>query len=209
MHLRSIVFAFALGTGSLSGQSVPYSARVSLNVTEGTSGLLQSITSNALRRLQGIEVVSKLEKADYEWSIVAVCGAAGASGEVPCATSDTYAVAYSIRAPMTPRQAVGFWQDGQIFLGKDDSEVSGPAFEKLLSASDTLFAYVRFQSTEVATGVMLLGRDRIEPALDALVREFDSSCLERKRVFLRLFQEKRMRELGRLTATLPSSMCSR
>ena len=187
------------------GQSQPAPIRVSLTVTENTGGLFQSIIANALRRLQGVEVVSASERADYAWSLTVLCET-GPDGVERCDNANTFAVAYEIRRPMTSSDALGFWVQGEMLLHKTTISTD---YQKVRQHADSLYSSASLYSSDVASGVAHVGRQRFEQMFTDLVRKFDASCLERDRIFNRLFAEKKWAEVSAATANLPKDFCGK
>jgi hypothetical protein len=175
--------------------------RVSVSVTEKTGGLFQSVVSGALRQLPGVVVVSPAENAEYEWTLTVLCDYNGA--EERCENSNAYSVAYSIRQRLNRDGAIGWWITQQDFLKK----FALSDMNKLNAAPDSLFADARIYSYDLLSGVAHLGRQKYEQFFADMVRKFDASCVERRRVSQRLIRENNFGAIGRATENLPKDMC--
>ncbi len=194
-----------LCASAAEARSQPAPIRVSLTVTENTGGLFQSTIANALRRLQGVEVVSSSERADYAWSLTVLCES-GPEGVERCDNTNVYAVAYEIRRPMTSSTALSFWVQGEMVLHKASIATD---YQKVLPHADSAFSSARAYSSDVAAGVARVGRQRFEGMFTDMVRMFDASCLERDRIFNRLLAEKKWDEVSAATANLPTDFCAK
>ena len=202
MSGKHAVILIALCANISLGQERNFTSRISLRVAENTGGIFQSTVANALRRLQGVEVVSGTENADYAWQLTVLCDS-GPDGVERCDNTSAYAVAYSIRRPMAPINAASYWVRGQLFLKSGTADI-----KKLFQGADTLFKEAHFYSSDVLSGVARVGRRKYEEMFTDMVRKFDASCLERDRINQRLIAEQNFKEMGAATADLPKDMCS-
>jgi hypothetical protein len=194
----------ALTATSAQAQDPNRPIRISLSVTESTGGVFQSTISSALRRLQGVEVVSPSERADYEWRVAVLCDL-GANSEEKCENTTSYAVSYSVRRPLGGKEIAGWWMMGEIYLKHFTADSD---YKKLRADGDSLFLGAHYFSMAILSGVARLGRSKYEQSIENMVRSFDASCLERDRITRRLTAANRIMDIDAATANLPKDICS-
>lgn len=155
---------------SAGGQVAAATDKIRVSVSlKDSAGVVSSVLRGALRALGDVEVVTPSEQADYRWKGVVL------TSTTPSGQTAEYALALSVSEPLS---VFSLW----FALRK--------AFPKATrSDADSVFSQLTELQTLHVTWAATWGNNVYEQEGRKLVAEFDSKCLEKRRIERRLAKQ--------------------
>ncbi len=169
--IGSIAAICVLTAPELRGQ--PATVSVAVTVVDSTRQI-ESLFASALRQLGDVRVVTVGENPDYVLSGVVVCNPS-------CDKLSTYSIALRLYSPVRESLAEFLAEATMRRLGIDD-------LARQDSVRATLWSFIGSLEETHQAWVATWGRNAYERAIREMVREIDSTCFEKQRMFSRLFQ---------------------
>jgi len=170
-------------------QTAPEGIRIAVAATD-PSGRLASVVRATLRQLTGITVVEPSEVHDLEVGLNSIC-------HPDCANATLYAVAFSLRRPIEFSRA---FMALFALLGQNPDSVESRVFLRdtlLIKAIATPWVSRGWEESmrgyykTISSRVALWGVERYEEEIRGALREWDTKCFERLRLWNRLMAEMR------------------
>lgn len=174
-RVGGIIPALVVTTAALAtGQSY----RVGVSITENTGGLFKSAFSSSLRALKDVEVVTPEERPELLFKIVVLCE----PDDKECESARSYTMAIQLVEPLT----LGSAKSSISTIGHVSGVSKKLSYQEWDSLGTLLFSY--FRAYEYPQGLWTLswGRNVYRRAVDEFIAHFDSKCLERKRLLVRM-----------------------
>ncbi len=169
-------------------QTTSEDIRVAIAATD-PSGRLASVVRSTLRQLSGITVVESSEVHDLEVGLNAIC-------HPDCANATLYAVTFSLRRSIESSRA---FMALFALLAQNPDSVESRVFRDTLLIKAIAAPWVsrgweesmRGYYKTISSSVALWGIERYEEEIRGALREWDTKCFERLRLWNRLMAEIR------------------
>jgi hypothetical protein len=151
---------------------------VSVEVTERTNGIFESIFKQAFRRIGDITIVSAGERPDYSLGVLVLCD----DNENDCRASRRYVLSIDLYSPIRYEDVSAFLFGANEGL-PDNLKVPITTLDSLTSH---YWIFASGYRTHHQNWVTYWGRDRYRQAAEELVAEIDARCFGRARLVDRL-----------------------